>query len=146
MTDKKGLHCNVLRDGGSKYDCTNGGISSQHDSLTLVTDGVRGPFEPDEKAPEIALLVDFDPKGVSAGYLMVAKPDWLARLADEPAVIGEFECFGEDWTSRHRVVNVRAVPIIDGKPKGGMFGGNYLSTSDSRFPVIGAVPIFDRFE
>lgn len=147
MTDKKqGLHCSVLSDQGSRYDCTNGGISSGRKSLTLVADGVRGPFEPDEEAPEVTLLYDLEPKGARAGYLMVAKPDWLARIAGSKAVIGEYECMGSDWASRHQIVNVRVVPVIDGKPKSGMFGGNYLSTSDSRFPVIGPIPIFDRFE
>jgi hypothetical protein len=42
-----------------------------------------------------------------------------------------------------RVVRVKAIPA--GRP-GGMFGGRWIHTSDSRFPISGPVPVFDRFE
>jgi len=35
----------------------------------------------------------------------------------------------------------------DGTPRtGGMFGGNYIKTSDSRFPSDYPIPVHDRFE
>lgn len=137
----KGLHCSVIG-----TDCTNGGVTSGRKSVTLVADGVDGPFEPDDRAPEVALIYDLDPQGASAGYLLVANPQWLAKVAGARSVVSEFECFGADWSSRHQIVRVRAVPVIDGKPKGGMFGGNFITTSDSRFPISGPIPVFDRFE
>ena len=42
---------------------------------------------------------------------------------------------------------LHAVPVVDGEPKtGGMFGGNYVATSDSRFPSDYPIPVHDRFE
>lgn len=144
---RTGLTVSVLSDRGSRYDCTNGGISSRHDRLTLLGDGISGPFEPTEDAPAVALAYDLEPGPARAGYLMAAKPSWLRELAGLPAIVSEFACMSPDWSAQHRLVRVRAVPVIDGKPKtGGMFGGNYISTSDSRMPVHGPIPLFDRFE
>jgi len=43
---------------------------------------------------------------------------------------------------------LHAVPVNgDGKKvTGGMFGGNFIYTSDSRFPSVGPIPVHDRFE
>ncbi len=44
------------------------------------------------------------------------------------------------------VSRVKAVPIIDGKPTAGMFGGHFIHTSNARFPFESPIPVFDRFE
>ena len=50
------------------------------------------------------------------------------------------------------MITLRAFVIKDGKAKtsGGMFGGNFIYCSDSRFPKIGdfssPIPVHDRFE
>jgi len=37
-------------------DCTNGGISGKHGSLTLIGDGVDGPFAPTPDAPPVTMI------------------------------------------------------------------------------------------
>ncbi|WP_415912443.1 hypothetical protein [Neptuniibacter sp. QD37_11] len=112
-----GLIVNVYRtkDDGVERNCTAGGISSQHDELTLIN--VDGPFKPEADRPA-ALLV----KGATQGHVIIVPADEI------------------------------------GKPrKGGMMGGNYAGTSDSRFSravkkISGgdlgrvAISIHDRFE
>lgn len=139
----RGLHCAVI---GS--NCTNGGATANVSHATLIGDGVSGPFEPSEDAPALALEYDLNPKGVRGGYLMVANVAWLAKVAGIPEGYdgGAYECMESNWTNKHRIVRVKAVPIIDGKPKAGMFGGNFITTSDSRFPMTAPIPVFDRFE
>jgi hypothetical protein len=140
----KGLHCNIMG-----TDCTAGGITSGRRDITLTGDGINGPFEPDESAPELRLEYDLNPQGAMAGQLSVAKVSWLRALGE--ITLGgcsEFECMSADWASRHQIVNVVARPVDeDGKVKrGGMFGGHYIKTSDSRFPVTSPIPVHDRFE
>ena len=138
----KGLHCAVI---GS--NCTNGGATANVSHANLIGDGVSGPFEPSDDAPALALEYEFEPKGARAGYMMVANVAWLRELGEISQMNGgAYECHGADWTSKHRIVRVKAVPIIDGKPKAGMFGGNFITTSDSRFPMTAPIPVFDRFE
>lgn len=141
----KGLHCSVLRCGQYR-DGSNGGATANVNSVTLIGDGVRGPFEPDEDAPALWLEYDLNPKGVRGGYLMVANVAWLRELGIDKGPSGSFSCFGNDWSERHQVVRVRAVPLVEGEPTCGMFGGNFITTSDSRFPMTSPIPVFDRFE
>jgi len=37
-------------------DCTNGGISSFCDRLTLIGEGISGPFEPNEERPAVTII------------------------------------------------------------------------------------------
>jgi hypothetical protein len=107
-------------------DCSNGGISSRADKVTLVN--VEGPFEPTEDRPA-AMLVP----GNTAGTVKV-----VAAVA------------GDDGTYAPVKQNG------DGKQVGPMMGGAYVATSDSRFSravedllghrFYGAVPLHDRFE
>lgn len=46
------VYCNA-----SGYDCTNGGISSKHDNLVLVGDGVEEIFESRDGMPAIRLIL-----------------------------------------------------------------------------------------
>jgi len=146
----KGLHCNIFR-AAQFPDCTNRGITGStvgHKSVTLIGDGVSGPFEPDERTPAIWLEYDLDPKGAAAGQLTVASVSWLRALKGERSGCVDFECLGEDWSSKHQIVRVVGRPLDeDGKPRrGGMFGGNFIESSDSRFPVQAPIPVHDRFE
>ena len=137
-------------------DCTNYGVTSGGRShCILVGDGINAPFSADPEKPLLTLVIDFEPRGCAAGYLMLAKPDFLKKIgklpsrekpAGEPVRAHDF--FPMDYVSEHRVCRVRAVPVApDGSPRtGGMFGGHYITSSDSRFPISGPVPVFDRFE
>lgn len=139
----KGLHCSVIG-----TNCTNGGITSGRDSVTLIGEGIRGPFEPDEDAPAVWLDYDLNPKGAAAGQLAVASVSWLREVTGQPAGCTDFECISEDWSSKHQIVRVVARPVNkDGSIRtGGMFGGHYIATSDSRFPTSAPIPVHDRFE
>jgi len=138
-----GLICNIMG-----TDCTNGGTTSGRKNVTLIGDGIRGPFEPSEDAPAVWLEYDLDPKGVRAGQLAVASVAWLRSIKGLRAGCTDFECIHDDWTSKHQIVRVVARPLKeDGTPRtGGMFGGNYIKTSDSRFPMSAPIPVHDRFE
>jgi len=48
-----GLRVNVYRAAGR--DCTNGGVSSKYDTLTVVN--ADGPFDPSDDAPAAKLLI-----------------------------------------------------------------------------------------
>lgn len=48
-----GLIASIFRDRNS--DCSNGGISSRHDRVTIVN--VEGPFDPTPNAPAVKLVV-----------------------------------------------------------------------------------------
>ena len=97
-------------------DCTNGGATSGKDHAVLEVKGCE-VFNSGPDAPALVLLEDDG----CTGYLNVTK-------------------------NENEVHRVKAVPIIDGKPKAGMFGGNFIITSDSRFPYSSPIPVFDRFE
>lgn len=56
-----GLIIDVYRAGRGR-DCTNDGVSSRYDQLTLVN--VDGPFEPSEEAPAAWLVKHRTMKGV----------------------------------------------------------------------------------
>ncbi len=50
---KKGLIIEVYRSTG--IDCSNNGISEMFDNLTLIGDGIEGPFEPNEERPAVTV-------------------------------------------------------------------------------------------
>lgn len=103
---KKGMIVNVLR---PAYDCTNGGVSSKHDRMFLVGEGVAEIFEERPELPTLVLLKRF---------------------------IG-----GREY--------LRAEPIGGEEPRPWyMFGGNFITCSDSRFQDICQypIPIHDRKE
>lgn len=110
----------------SSMDCTANGISSRVVNLTLVN--VDGPFEPTENAPAAFLV-----KGALDSVIIV------------PAVEVSNHDLLEDKSKKGYIQETRS-----------MFGGNFGSTSDSRFSnavakilghrFYGAVPIHDRIE
>lgn len=117
----KRLSVYVVCERNRECDCTNGGVTSRHNHLTLFYDCEKEDAvkfcEDNEIDPDTALW--FNPRML-----------W-----------GEFHPIAE--------------PLIKPKGKiGGMFGGNFIYTSDSRFPSLyGAmncahypIPVHDRFE
>lgn len=75
-----GLIVNVYRSSGS--DCTNGGISSKHQTLCVVN--AEGPFEPTENCPAVMLdnhypgIVRIVPAVQGAlGHWFVNKTKWF---------------------------------------------------------------------
>ena len=146
MKELKGLTCSIMG-----TDCTAGGVTSGHKTALLIGDGISGPFGQTDDTPTLVLEYDLDPQGARAGQLSVANVSWIRALmgkGDWETGVSTFECMGEDWASKHRIVNVVARPLgPDGKPRtGGMFGGHYIKTSDSRWPVTSPIPVHDRFE
>ena len=56
----KGLCCDIYRSKtpqGADSDCSNGGISSLSNRVTLIGPGVAGVFEPDDSAPAVKLCL-----------------------------------------------------------------------------------------
>ena len=103
----KGLIVNIYHN--EHGDFTIEGLSSRHDTLTLIGEGIEGPFEPGDESPAVTLV----------------KRD-----------IG-----GE--------IYIHAVPCDkNANPLPGwyMAGGNFIYTSDSRFPSRQPISIHDRQE
>lgn len=142
--ENKGLMVSVI---GS--DCTNGGVTSGREHVVLIGDGIAPIFEGREEMPAIALEYELNPKGLKAGQLTLAKPRWLEELGGERAH-GDLEIImhPERYGEQHQVVRVVARPFkADGTVRtGGMFGGNFITCSDSRFPTTAPIPVHDRFE
>ena len=105
----KGLLAYVYRNGSS--DCTANGISSTHDKLIIVGEGVPEIFEADEETPAVKLVK----RNIGGRERLSVKP---------------LDGFKDGITSG----------------KWYMFGGNFLSCSDSRFPSDYPIPIHDRYE
>jgi len=102
-------------------DCTNGGVTSGKKEAVVINMGVE-LFHPSNIAPALMLIVD-DAGGARPGMLNVKKKD-------------------------NTVHRVRAVPVDedDNPVLGGMFGGQWIHASDSRFPFETPIPVHDRFE
>lgn len=106
-----GLRVSVYKHG--KYDCTLNGVSSRHDTLTLVGrhpvtgEEIRGPFDPSDEAPAVKLQVKMIGGEAYVSAVPVTPPD------------------GKSWA---------------------MFGGNFIYTSDGRFPEKYPIPLHDRYE
>lgn len=64
-----GLIISIYKDSSSSYDCTNGGVSSRHTSLTLVN--VDGPFEPTPERPACWLVKGNVP---GSAKIVIAEP------------------------------------------------------------------------
>ena len=114
----KQLEVSVLRD-ASIGDCTNNGITSRHDELTLFFDCSKDEALKycSENNIDLDTVLWFNPREL-----------W-----------GEFHPFAE--------------PLVKPPHKvGGMMGGNFIFTSDSRFPSLYGkcahfpIPVHDRFE
>lgn len=119
---KSGLLVHVLR--SPLGDCTNGGVSSKKNGFTLMP-GARktaayegGPFQPSPDTPALYLA------------------KWYGRLLACPE---DFEA------SNGRSPDMRDDCSVNSLG-GYMFGGNFIYSSDSRFPCEYPIPIFDRKE
>lgn len=113
-------------------DHTNGGVTGAKHKALLVGPGIPEIFSPDHDAPALEIEFEFEPKGAKAGYKMVASPEWASEVLGRPVGYND-----------NLVVRALAKPAGGNR---GMFGGHYVSTSDSRFPFEGPLPVFDRFE
>lgn len=91
-------------------DCTNGGITSKHDSFVLVGEGLEGTFEAREDLPALRVVVRW--RGTAQEYIH-------AEPVDQPEGMA-----------------------------GPSFGGNYVSSSDSRVTKLCRypIPVHDRFD
>lgn len=105
--------------GGIMYDCTNGGITSRHDSLFLFWDCDRN-----------AAKKYCEEKGIDT---------------DKCLILIKRELWGENHSY--------AEPLIRPENKvGGMMGGNFVYTCDSRLYKLNGltcatpIPVHDRFE
>jgi len=115
---EKGLMCFVLSARGLG-DCTNGGLSSKFDAAVLIKNGEElGPFAPGAELPALYVA------------------NWYGRMIACPANLE---------TLYPRARNTREDCSIE-HLGGWMFGGNYIETSDSRFPNEYPIPIYDRRE
>jgi hypothetical protein len=101
----KGLTVNVYR--SPKYNCTNGGVTSMHDTLLLVGEGIEGPDEDRGDRP-VVRLVRRNLRGMG--------------------------------------IYLHAEPMENKKGKHFMAGGNFIYTSDSRFPCDYPISVHDRQE
>ena len=107
IPNQSGLIVSVYR-AANFPDCSNRGLSSRHDELTLLLPQ-GGPFEPKPERPAVRLVRK---EVMGNEYLSVIPAD------AEGDGIGQY-----------------------------MFGGNFIFTSDSRFPDKGyPIPIHDRTE
>jgi len=141
MTTLKGLMVFV-----QGMDCTAGGVTSGKRHACLIGDGMPEIFEARDDMPALALVYDLDPQGCASGYMLAASPQWLGE-------IGQLDRYDADgrplcYAKQHKLMRAKAVPVDDnGRPRlGGMFGGHYIDTSDSRGPSASPIPVFDRFE
>jgi len=85
---------------------------------------------------------DCTSNGVTSG-----KSHILLLCEDGPFKIKEGDSYltiVPGWAGRKAM----AIPVINGKPKAGMFGGHFIYSSDSRFGKFSDQPIHvhDRFE
>lgn len=114
----KGLMCSIYKTGN--YDCTAGGVSAAAEHAVVNVEGCE-IFESSDAMPAL-MFVESPADILGPGYVMVRKDG--------------------------QTVRVKAVPVgnLDKPRQGGMFGGNFVACSDSRFPYHTPVPIFDRFE
>lgn len=99
--------------------CALNGPTAKYDTLTLVGKIPSGLTKYGRPFPEGVI------------------DEIFKATEDRPAVMLEVGPYG----------SLRAVPVDP--PEGSfnrMFGGNYISTSDSRFPCDYPIPVHDRYE
>jgi len=121
---KRGMLVQVYRN-DSYGDCTNGGASCYFNQFVLIGPGVPEISEPSKTTPPIWLYRNHPytkPNSKEGAYYLVACPE--PRLN-----------YGHDELQEALI-----------RTEGYMFGGNFIYTSDSRFPGVGPIPIHDRQE
>lgn len=113
----QGLLVSVYRDADG-YDCTNAGVSSRYKSFTLTAGDGVAPIE----GP-------FEPESDERELVLTAGP--FNTLRAVPRAIYD----AGTWS------NFQGMRYINA-----MFGGNFVYTSDSRFPSSAPIKVFDRVE
>lgn len=99
-------------------DCTNNGVTKHSVHCVLLGSEVNGPFEPGNGVPGLYLA------------------RWLGRLIAVPENLREKMVAGAPPRKGTDIPSLR----------GWMFGGNFVYTSDSRFPHEYPIPVYDRRE
>lgn len=97
-------------------DCTNGGVSAGNDCFVLV--GAEGPFEPNDRHPALYLA------------------RWYGRTIACP----------EDLEAAYPLRRNQRDDCSIEHPGCWMFGGNFIYSSDSRFPTKAPIAVYDRRE
>jgi len=118
ITEYKGLWCDVYRNTG--MDCTARGSSSKHDQLLLVGEGIPQIFT--ETNPAKVVKLEFMNVGVKGAITI------------------------EGTAVRIKSPHPYVKPLSIDSGTHSMFGGNFLYTSDSRFPSDQPIAIHDRVE
>lgn len=113
----KGLLCNVYTDGG--VDCTAGGISSKN-----FTKGVKNLILTEDHRFGYVKKIDAPFNGDESNSVIIKN----GAVENYFIVVSQFP------------------PETTKQMCGPMFGGNFLYSSDSRFPFKYPLPIHDRWE
>jgi len=98
-------------------NCTNGGVTSNKRDVILIGEGIPEIFEPSERSPAVYLHIR--PDTLCAGHMALGKDGSVKRVMVSPSE-------------------------VDGRH--GMFGGQFVYSSDGRFPFTAPIHVFDRFE
>ena len=106
----KGMTVTVFRRADG-YDCTNSGITSKAEQVTLIGPNIPELFEPTEEAPAMRLIE----RDVGFSKFLIAAP-----------------------------IDAKHEGKYGGSPY--MFGGNFVYSSDDRFPGDHPIKVFDRME
>jgi hypothetical protein len=115
--EKKGTFAEVLRRADG-YDCTAGGVTSKHATVTLIGRGAPELRTPSESSPALYLAT------------------WYGRTIACP----------EDLEAKYpKKRNDRPDCSIE-YLGGWMFGGNFVHSSDNRFPSEAPIFVYDRRE
>jgi len=105
-------------------DSTNNGVTSGKHHAILKVDGVT-IFEANKDHPSLIVIEGpYDKDRLQVGKPVVKRDGSIVRARAVPC-----DQYGKPITRRM-----------------GMFGGNYITTSDSRFPYHSPIPVHDRFE
>lgn len=115
----KGLHCNIYKAKGS--DCSNGGISHAADCVTLLG-VIHG------EGPLVLCGTIFTPDEKAPAVVIRERRELRGCVGFNRPIFTAYPCNSE------------------GVPEDGMFGGSYISTSDSRFPFDCPIALHDRRE
>jgi len=97
-------------------DCTNGGITAKADRVVLI--GTPGSFEPDAKAPALYLA------------------KWYGRTIACP------ENLEARYPKRRNERDDCSIEHLGAW----MFGGNFVYSSDARYPERAPIHVYDRRE
>ena len=114
----RGMLVSILKDADG-HDCTNHGLTSRIKEAVLVGAGIPGLAE---AGPDLPALYVYP---------------WCGHYKAVPE-----EAIGFEKVRGRHVANGK-IPIFQHQ---WMFGGNWVWSSDSRFPAVAPIPVHDRME